>query len=144
MIEYGIFLTLFLMLTVVSIVDIKQHKIKNVFILLLLLLSVGYIFIDKYFNWINKLVTFVITAICLFVVYFFVNKDNRTILGGGDIKLISVMALFLGWQRLMIALFIMGIGIVLYGLLKREQNIPLAPFLSVGTMIVVVAFAIVF
>ena len=78
------------------------------------------------------------------MLFFFVNKDNRTILGGGDIKLISVMALFLGWQRLMIALFIMGIGIVLYGLLKREQNIPLAPFLSVGTMIVVVAFAIVF
>lgn len=143
MIEYGVFLSLLVLLAVVSIIDIKHHKIKNVFVLLLLFLSVGYIFIDKNFNWINKLITFVITAICLFVVYLFVNKDNRTVLGGGDVKLISVMALFLGWQRLIVALFIMSIGLVLYGLWKRGHSIPLAPFLSVGTIIAVVACAMV-
>lgn len=62
-------------------------------------------------------------------------------MGGGDIKLIAMLGLFLGWKLLLVAvlcsfLLISATGWlgVLFGKLDRRSEIPMAPFFGLSTM----------
>lgn len=62
-------------------------------------------------------------------------------MGMGDVKLVAVIALFLGWQAwvaLLIGLTLAGLTGVLISLGHRrppsETSLPLAPFLAAGTL----------
>jgi len=64
---------------------------------------------------------------------------SRGGMGGGDIKLASVIGLFLGWKLALAALFIsfsiggiVGILLLLLGLKRRKDCIPFGPFLALG------------
>jgi leader peptidase (prepilin peptidase)/N-methyltransferase len=65
-------------------------------------------------------------------------------MGGGDIKLVAMIGALLGWQKVLLVVFlasIMGsiVGIVLIAtrLRGRQDPIPFGPFLAVGAMIAV-------
>jgi len=60
-------------------------------------------------------------------------------MGGGDIKLASVMGIFLGWKLVLAALFIsffiggmVGMLLLLLGIKRRKDCIPFGPFLALG------------
>lgn len=65
-------------------------------------------------------------------------------MGGGDIKLTAVLGIFLGWQGVLLTIFIASIlgsviGIALNfnkGVKIRKAAIPFGPFLSMGAMVV--------
>lgn len=64
-------------------------------------------------------------------------------MGGGDIKLAAVLGLYLGWQHLLLALFIAFVigavtGLVYVWVRKKtmKQTLPFGPFLSLATFIV--------
>jgi len=67
---------------------------------------------------------------------------SRGGMGGGDIKLMAVCGLFLGWKNIILAMF-MGAFIALLSYIavaavkrgKRGKMIPFGPFLSVGVMV---------
>lgn len=64
---------------------------------------------------------------------------SRGGMGGGDVKMMAWMGLFLGWKLTLLALFISfivgGLGsliLILCGFVKRKDFIPFGPFLAVG------------
>lgn len=63
-------------------------------------------------------------------------------LGGGDIKLLAMIGAFLGWQETLLTLMIaaivgsiIGVGLIAFRLMGREQYIPFGPFLSLGALL---------
>lgn len=64
---------------------------------------------------------------------------SRGGMGGGDIKMMAWMGLFLGWKMTLLALFLSfiigGLGsllLILFGIKKRKDFIPFGPFLAIG------------
>ncbi|KPJ73630.1 hypothetical protein AMJ48_00120 [Parcubacteria bacterium DG_74_1] len=63
-------------------------------------------------------------------------------MGGGDVKLVFLMGLVLGWPNIFVALFltfligaIIGVDLILLGKKTLKSEIPLGPFLVFGTFI---------
>lgn len=66
---------------------------------------------------------------------------KREGMGGGDIKLIAMIGAFLGWQNVLLTIFIgallgsvMGVLLILLAGRGRREPIPFGPFLSVAAM----------
>lgn len=60
-------------------------------------------------------------------------------IGGGDVRLVGLLGFALGWQRLLLALFLACTGgalviivLLLMGKVRRHDRIPFAPFLCSG------------
>jgi leader peptidase (prepilin peptidase)/N-methyltransferase len=75
----------------------------------------------------------------LFVAIILVSRGG---MGGGDLKLGAMLGAFLGWQALLVALFVAvmlgGISAVMLlvsGRLARKDAIPFGPFLAVGGVV---------
>ncbi len=61
-------------------------------------------------------------------------------MGGGDIKLMAVIGLILGWKLTLLAILLsvytgglIGGGLLLFKIKKRGEHIPFGPFIAVGT-----------
>lgn len=66
-------------------------------------------------------------------------------MGGGDIKLIAMIGAFLGWQAVLVTIFMgalcgAGVGLVLMlcKLKKRKDPIPFGPFLALGAFVAMI------
>lgn len=64
---------------------------------------------------------------------------SRGGMGGGDIKLAAMMGAFLGWQLVLVAIFlgvlaggVTGLFLLLSGLKGRKDPVPFGPFLALG------------
>lgn len=60
-------------------------------------------------------------------------------MGGGDVKLAAMIGTFLGWQQMLLALFVgvlfgglLGILLLALGLKGRKDPVPFGPFLALG------------
>jgi prepilin signal peptidase PulO-like enzyme (type II secretory pathway) len=67
---------------------------------------------------------------------------SRGGMGGGDIKLMAVIGIAIGWKLTLLALFLasliggaIGIVLLLLKLVSRKEPIPFGPFLALGTLI---------
>jgi len=65
-------------------------------------------------------------------------------IGDGDIWLAMAMGAWLGWWGLLIALYgayvvggLIALGLLLFGVFKRGQRVPFAPFLALGGIIAI-------
>ena len=63
-------------------------------------------------------------------------------MGGGDIKLIAAIGALLGWQKVLLVIFIgaflgsiVGLFLIIIQKKSRKSTIPFGPFLAVGTLI---------
>lgn len=63
-------------------------------------------------------------------------------MGGGDIKLMAMVGSFIGWQPALLAIMIgsllgslVGGGLIVARVMRREQYIPFGPFLAVGSLL---------
>jgi leader peptidase (prepilin peptidase)/N-methyltransferase len=70
---------------------------------------------------------------------------SRGGMGGGDIKLIAMIGAFLGWQAVLVTIFlgatlgaVIGIGLMLLKQKGRKEPIPFGPFLALGAFIAMV------
>ena len=125
-------------LLVLSVIDFRTYEIPfgiNVFILVLGLIRVGL----DYTNW----STYVIgsLAVSLFLQLLLVISKGRAI-GGGDVKLMAVAGLLLGWQLIILAFFlgcILGsvIHIVRMKISHAEHVLAMGPYLSMGIFLAV-------
>ncbi|MGA0061747.1 MAG: prepilin peptidase [Candidatus Planktophila sp.] len=116
-----------LVLLIISFYDICRHRIPN--ISLLFLIFAQFLFSSLYFN----------RSLIVSMLIFSIVSRTLCNLGGGDIKLISVLAIFCIPQSAISQLF-MGIGVCtvvmmcIYALRFRNLQvaIPLAPAISGG------------
>jgi len=74
--------------------------------------------------------------------FYLVALFSRGGMGGGDIKLAAMIGSFLGWQRLLLTIFLatlsgslVGILLLALGLKGRKDPIPFGPFLSLGAFL---------
>jgi leader peptidase (prepilin peptidase)/N-methyltransferase len=63
-------------------------------------------------------------------------------MGGGDIKLLAMIGAFLGWKPTLLTILmgaiagsIVGIGLILFKAIRRDQYVPFGPFLACGAII---------
>ena len=70
---------------------------------------------------------------------------KREGMGGGDIKLIAMIGAFLGWQAVLVTIFLGAVlgafgGIVLMLLRRqgRKEPMPFGPFLAIGAVLTMV------
>ena len=119
-------------------IDWKTMIIPNECIVLLFLFSiVASIFVPE-ITWLDRILGFFIISVPMFII----SMVTKGSIGGGDIKLMAVAGLFLGWEC-SISAFIYGMfGSGIYGvylLLWKKQGrkavFPLGPFLCGGIIL---------
>ena len=135
-IESLLYCLMFSALLTLSVIDFRTFEIPleiNLFILTLGLIRVAL----DYKNFLNYLIGFLSVSGFLYIL-FLITKGRG--IGGGDIKLMAVSGLLLGW-KLNILAFALGciigsvIHIIRMKVTKTEHVLALGPYLSIGIMI---------
>jgi leader peptidase (prepilin peptidase)/N-methyltransferase len=137
------FIHIFMMgvLIAIAIVDVKEKKINQK--LLWILLLGGFIAIYKR----NELsiASAIIAMAAMFIPLSFIHAISHKAIGWGDVKLCSCIAPYLGIERafsmFFIAISICGLtALILLGMNKANKNkeLPFAPFAAIGTVVVLI------
>lgn len=135
-IETLLYCFLFSALLTLSVIDFRTYEIPlgiNLFILALGLIRV----ITDYTNWLDYAIGLFSVSVFLYLI-FLVTKGRG--IGGGDIKLMAVCGLLLGWKEIILA-FVLGciIGSIVHlarmKLTKADHVLAMGPYLAVGVMI---------
>lgn len=135
-------------LIVIFVYDLKRQIIPNEIIYTILVAGLVYVGVNTFLGG-NLPYLFDHLLSGLFAGAFFYLIASLTLLllkkegmGGGDIKLVTFMGLILGWQNVLVSLyvaFILGAIVGSIGLLANKKKIgskiPFGPFLVVGTFI---------
>ena len=130
---YGL---LFSALLTLSVIDFRTYEIPvgiNVFILLLGLVRV----VTDWSNWSDYLIGFLAVSVFLYLIYI-VTKGRG--IGGGDVKLMAVCGLVLGWKLGVLGFFLGCIIGSICHLIRMKVSdadhvLAMGPYLSVGVMI---------
>lgn len=135
-IESLLYCLMFSALVTLSVIDFRTYEIPlgiNLFILTLGLIRVAL----DYKNFLNYLIGFL--SVSGFLYLLFLLTKGRGI-GGGDIKLMAVSGLMIGWKCNLLALAfgcIIGsvVHVIRMKVSKEDHVLALGPYLSVGIMI---------
>lgn len=129
-----------LLLIYIAIKDIKSFTISNKVLCVLLILSLVKQILAV--NSINDMKGLLLCSAILLVIFSVLYYGIKNFMGGGDVKLIFVLSIWLGYPQIIIALYIAfvlgGVFAVMYLLIKRRKctaKIAFAPFLVVGAVI---------
>lgn len=123
-------------LITLSVIDFRTYEIPpgiNLFILALGLIRIA----TDYADWLDYAVGFLAVSGFLYILYW-ITKGRG--IGGGDIKLMAVCGLMLGWKLIVLA-FVLGciIGSVIHVARMKISGqghvLAFGPYLSVGVMI---------
>lgn len=123
-------------LITLSVIDFRTYEIPagiNIFILTLGLIRI----VTDYADWPDYAIGFLLVSGFLYIVYL-VTKGRG--IGGGDIKLMAVGGLLLGWERILLA-FVLGciIGSVIHVARMKISGqghvLAFGPYLSVGILL---------
>ena len=134
--DFLIYCLLFSALLTLSVIDFRTYEIPvgiNVFILMLGLIRI----LTDWSNWKDYLIGFLVVSIFLYAIYIVTCGQG---IGGGDVKLMAVCGLVLGWKRIVLG-FLLGciIGSVCHLIRMRlsdaDHVLAMGPYLSVGIMI---------
>ena len=123
-------------LLVLSVIDWRTYEIPigiNIFILVLGILHTAL----DYSNWLTYVIGFFSVSLFLFLLLW-ISKGRA--IGGGDVKLMAVAGLLLGWKLAILAFFIGCIvGSVIHLLRMKlsgaDKVLAMGPYLSVGLFI---------
>lgn len=127
--------------------DIREKKVANQLVVTELLfwfvILIPYLFVDTekaFMLMISGGVGFILAAAVFLTVYFV----SRGGLGGGDVKLMIVSGLYLGFNGVMPTMFygsllaaLTAVVLILIKKMKRKDSFPLVPFLYIGMLITV-------
>lgn len=79
------------------------------------------------------------------VLFYLIALFSRGGMGGGDIKLIAMIGAFLGWQAVLVTIFlgalcgaVVGITLLLLKRKSRKEPMPFGPFLALGAFLSIV------
>ncbi len=123
-------------LIVLSVIDWRTYEIPLGINLFILVLGILHLLIDLK-SWQKYVVGFLCVSLFLWIL--FVVSKGRAI-GGGDVKLMAVAGLLIGWQNIILAFFIgCIIGSVIHltrmKISGAERVLAMGPYLAVGIFI---------
>jgi len=120
----------------VVIIDIKHEIIPNSLNLFLGVIGIGYVLITGHIQWTDALYGFLAGGGFLFLIAL-VGP-----MGGGDIKFMAAMGLWLGLFPTVLALLLsfisgglIGVLLIVFKIKDRKDHIPFGPFLVFGSVI---------
>ena len=117
-------------------IDFRTYEIPlgiNIFILIVGLIHLGF----HYTDWVTYVIGFFAVSIPIFIIILATHGKG---MGGGDMKLMAVAGLLLGWKSIILA-FLLGciigsiIHIVRMKVTKADHVLALGPYLAVGIFI---------
>jgi len=102
------------------------------------------VFLSLFFNWFNRsFLLFLVSGLGAAGIFLFlalITKGRG--MGGGDVKLVFLMGLVLGWSGILISLYwafltgaMTGVILILLGKKHFGQHIPFGPFLASGALL---------
>lgn len=124
-------------LIALSVIDFRTHEIPDGFQIFILALGIIATIID-YKNWPLHIIGFFAISVPLLLLFYF---SKGAAMGGGDVKLMAVTGLLIGWKNIIFG-FIIGciLGSVIHLLLmkykKADRVLAFGPYLSMGIVIV--------
>lgn len=129
-----------LLLIYIAIKDITPFIISNKILCVLLVLALIRQVLSV--NSINDMKFLLLCSVILLVIFSVLYYGIKNFMGGGDVKLIFVLSIWLGYPQIIIALYIAfifgGVFAVMYLLIKQRMytvKIAFAPFLVVGAVV---------
>lgn len=129
-------------LIVITFVDLEHKWIPDRFQIALLVLGIVLTIFDPITSYLDHILGFVVGAGVLALFYglgWLIYKKEA--LGVGDIKLMAVCGLLLGWQAILLALFlgaiIGAISCLIIRAVKKDEGVEyaFAPYLAIGTVV---------
>ncbi len=138
-----IYLILFYGLLAISVIDLQHRMIPNKILGIILASGIVLNLILQVIPWQQTVVGFVVSGLLVLLIRVIGQQMlKKESMGMGDVKLAAVIGFFIGWKLFLAALFI-GSGSALLFILAmkwidsqfHEQQIPFAPFLSLGAFI---------
>lgn len=146
-IEMILFTLLLLVFIVIFAIDIKHYIIPNSLNITVLVLGALVLFFphssingQMTINFIDRLIGFGV-SFAIFLIFFVLEKLlKKELIGGGDIKFFFGIGLFMGWQLLLLGLFISALIGVVVAIFKKiiksekflNKVIPFGPYLTIG------------
>ena len=127
-------------LIIASVIDIYHHIIPDGLVITGVLAGIPLTLIQSTDKLVNGLIGFLAAGLIMLLIAI-VSKGG---MGGGDIKLSAFLGLYLGWQGVLLAMFIAfflggmtGIYLLLSGRKGRKDPVPFGPFLALGALLAV-------
>lgn len=126
-------------LLVVSVIDLQHQIIPDKVTLPGIVLGLGFSFFSLLpVDFVQSLIGLAVGGGILYAVAVI----SRGGMGGGDIKLMALIGVFLGWQKALLTIFlgvlvgsIVGVALMLFRGKGRKDKIPFGPFLALGAII---------
>lgn len=114
------------LLLLASYIDIKKRIIPDTINIIILIIA---IVINK-----GNIKNNIIPALIIFLITYIVAYITNDGFGGGDIKLLTALALYIGDKIYIITLIAAVTGLII-GLIKKQKNIPFGPYIAFGYII---------
>lgn len=130
-------LSFFIFSVLLSYLDCTKYRIPNITLFTLFIFLITFGFLESQLNLYSFIVSF---AILLFFVIILLLMPN-SILGGGDIKYMMVIAIYL--EPILFPLFLVCTGLVqflfltVYQRIKKRRVAPMAPAMFLATIITI-------
>ena len=141
--ELFLYLFFICILYLISITDIYDQMIPDSALLIAVIVRLLWFFVTEPFGWrglLGLIGNGLSVSLPLLLLVLLMEKiRDMEMMGGGDIKLLFVMGLYIGWANNLLALFLGCLTAIIYGSLKqrkegKEVYIPFGPFLSLGAV----------
>ncbi len=124
-------------------IDLKHLIIFDRFHIIIIALGIVAIFFDQTTVWYDHLIGAVSGGVLFLIIYYLaIIIYKKEGMGFGDVKLVASIGLFLGWQKLILAIVIATVlaSIILLAvkLVKskgRDAEYPFGPFISAGVIV---------
>ncbi|MCF6092699.1 prepilin peptidase [Microaerobacter geothermalis] len=136
--ELWIALPFLAILSVITVSDLKYQIISNKVVYSGMILFLILRFFIRPLPYIDYILGFFIAGGLLFLIAVI----TRGGMGGGDIKLMAMIGLVMGWKMALLSFFIasfiggmIGVMLLLTGTVKRKEPIPFGPFIAIGTAV---------
>ncbi|MEG2708548.1 MAG: prepilin peptidase [Vagococcus sp.] len=137
-------MTFYYLLLTITISDIEEHKIPNAVLLPFFIIGLfERLLISPASNWFfNPLLGVIVGFGVMFLLAYF----SKGGMGGGDIKLLAVIGVFVGPIGALITLFLAAFMGLFYAIfsgaaMKKGTKIPFGPFLAIGAWLVYFYFS---
>ena len=126
----------------VSIMDMQKQIIPDKVIVIAILVRAIFQLVTDGLAWQEWLILFLNGLIVTFPVLIFVllmeKIRNQELMGGGDIKLLFVIGIYIGWEKTLVAfLLACVVGIIVGVIWTKKENayFPFGPWIALGTVI---------
>ena len=143
-IKYGFTVTFFISFVLISVLvvtmvsDFRYYYVSDRVVTLGLISLIVLVYFENDFM-LYKIISGIVMFLLMFLIKIIGDKSfKRESLGGGDIKLLGIIGLALGFYPTLISLIISCSMTLLYYFLNKqdEKEIPFGPFLLIGALLV--------